>query len=92
MPTGSCTSTTNTSQITRKLLLWLLLAVSGFIDNVIDRRANFNEPICNLVETRPILEFPEPSMAEISHSAKVAFMVWYFAAFKSMPNVSTGGV
>ena len=38
----------NTSQITRKLLLWLLLVVSGFIENVIDLRANTNEPDCSI--------------------------------------------
>ena len=46
----------------------------------------------NLVKTCHFLEFSETSMAEISCSAKVAFIARFFASFKSMPYISTGGV
>ena len=45
-----------------------------------------------LVETPHFLEFSEISKAEVLRSAKVAFIAQCFTAFKSMPNISTGGV
>ena len=46
----------------------------------------------NLVEMPHFLQFSKTSKGEVSRSPKVAVIARYFAVFKSMPNISTGGV
>ena len=46
----------------------------------------------NSVNLSNFLELSKTLLVEISLLAKVAFMALYFAAFKSMPNISTVGV